>query len=404
LILPKCFRDRDFAFALILTAVCVVLCLSPTGFENRQTGHTLQARARVVSIDDSDIERAMILKTGLQRLTVDILSGPFKGQQAAAINLLTGKLELDEMYAPGESILLEFAARDGKISWAQARGSYRIGFEVLLFALFGVLLAVVAGWTGIKALLSFVLCALLIWKVLVPCFLKGYDPILIALAVVAMLTAAISFLIGGVGRKGLITFLGSTLGLVLTCVLAMIFTKVFRIHGAVRPFAETVLYSGFYFLDLNRIFIAGIFIASTGAVMDLAMDIAASMHEVQQRQPEISVRELMRSGMAVGRAVIGPMTTTLLLAYSGSYITMLMLFMGQGIPMANIFNLNLVAAEILNTCVGSFGLVTVAPFTAVVGGLIYGWRRQPTNSSLSIGDRRSDSGAKAAAGAEIVAG
>jgi uncharacterized membrane protein len=330
----------------------------------------------VISNDDSQIERAMIIKTGMQTLAVEILSGDFKGQRVSAVNLLSGKLELDEVYAPGETILVEFSAKDGKITWAQARGAYRIGLELLLFALFGLLLALVAGWTGVKALLSFVLCALMLWKVLVPLFLKGYDPILVALGVVAALTGAISFLIGGLGRKGLITFLGSCLGLVLTCVLAMLFTKVFRVHGAVRPFAETVLYSGFYFLDLNRIFIAGIFIASTGAVMDLAMDIAASMHEVHERHPQISVRDHIRSGMAVGRAVLGPMTTTLLLAYSGSYITMFMLFMGQGIPLANIFNLNLVAAEILNTCVGSFGLVTVAPFTAVVGGLVYGWRRE----------------------------
>lgn len=381
--LPIFLRDRNVFFALVVTVLCVVLAFLPTGFENRQTGETVQARARVISIDDSDIERALIIKTGMQKLLVDILSGPFKGQQVTAINLLTGKLELDEVYAPDETILIEFSAKDGKIAWAQSRGSYRIGIEVLLFVSFGLLLALVAGWTGVKALLSFILCALMIWKVLVPCFLKGYDPILVSLGLVAVLTGAISFLIGGVGRKGLITFLGSSLGLVLTCVLAMLFAKAFRVHGAVRPFAETVLYSGFYFLDLNRIFISGIFIASTGAVMDMAMDISASMHEVRQKQPDISVREHIRSGMAVGRAVIGPMTTTLLLAYSGSYITMLMLFMGQGIPMANIFNLNLVAAEILNTCVGSFGLVTVAPFTAVVGGFVYAWQPRSLGQSHS---------------------
>jgi uncharacterized membrane protein len=65
------------------------------------------------------------------------------------------------------------------------------------------------------------------------------------------------------------------------------------------------------------------------------------------------------------------MTTTLLLAYSGSYITLLMLFMGMGVPLLSMLNRTFVAAEILNTIVGSFGLVTVAPFTAVAGGLIY---------------------------------
>jgi len=163
------------------------------------------------------------------------------------------------------------------------------------------------------------------------------------------------------------------MGILLTCGLAMLFTRRFAIHGAVAPFAETLLYSGFYELNLSRLFISGIFLASSGAIMDVAMDIAASMDEAEKR-PDIGMWEHVGSGMRVGRAVVGTMTTTLLLAYSGSYSAMLMLFLGQGVPLANMFNFNHVAAEVLKTLVGSFGLVTVAPFTALTGGLIYHYR------------------------------
>ena len=104
--------------------------------------------------------------------------------------------------------------------------------------------------------------------------------------------------------------------------------------------------------------------------MDLSTDIAAAMDELARKHPAMGWRELAGSGLRVGRTVVGTMTTTLLLAYSGSYITMMMLFMGQGIPPANIFSLNYVAAEMLHTLVGSFGLITVAPFTALVGAWI----------------------------------
>jgi uncharacterized membrane protein len=366
-------RDRNVLLVSLLVCVCVGLALLPTGFEERLPKDTHLARAKVISVDNADIERAMIVKTGTQRLTVEVLEGPFKGKEVTASNLLTGKMELDEIYAQDETILLELSARDGKIGWAHPRGYYRLGFELMLLALFALLLVAAAGWTGFKALLSFIFSALMIWKVMVPCFLKGYDPILVSLAVVGGLIAVVSILAGGAGRKGLVAFTGAIAGLMLTYVLALLFAKGFRVHGAVRPFAETVLYSGFYHLDLTAIFLAGIFTASSGAVMDLAMDISASMHEVYEKHPAISRREHIASGMAVARSVIGPMTTTLLLAYSGSYTTMLMLFMGQGIPMANIFNLNLVAAEVLNTCVGSFGLVAVAPLTAIAGGFVYSW-------------------------------
>jgi uncharacterized membrane protein len=95
------------------------------------------------------------------------------------------------------------------------------------------------------------------------------------------------------------------------------------------------------------------------------------MYEVVRRKPDIAFKDALQSGMHVGRAVLGTMTTTLLLAYSGGYITLLMVFMAQGVPLANLFNLNYVAAEVLHTLVGSFGLVTVAPFTALTGAFIF---------------------------------
>jgi uncharacterized membrane protein len=104
--------------------------------------------------------------------------------------------------------------------------------------------------------------------------------------------------------------------------------------------------------------------------MDIAMDIGASMEEIVLHKPEVSRKELIRSGFSVGRAVVGTMTTTLLLAYSGGYTALLMVFMAQGTPGINIVNLGYVAAEILHTLVGSFGLVLVAPITAVVGGFL----------------------------------
>ncbi len=110
--------------------------------------------------------------------------------------------------------------------------------------------------------------------------------------------------------------------------------------------------------------------------MDLAMDISASMHEIMEKKPGISLMEHIRSGMAVGRSVVGTMTTTLLLTYSVSCIALMMLFMGLGVPVISMLNKNFVAAEIVNTTVGSFGMVTVALFTAITGGIIYRLKKQ----------------------------
>ena len=374
---------KEAAFVAFFTIVCISLAYMPTGFEDRLPEHSRFARGRVLSADNSDIHKALIVKTGSQNLNVQLMEGPFEGQTVSVVNQLTGKMEMDEIYVQGRDILVEYSVRDGKLGRAVARGNYRLRLELVLMALFAGLLLAVGGWTGLKALLSFVFAALMLWKVMIPWFLEGKDPVLGALAVVAALTAAVSFLVGGLSKKGLVTFIGAFSGLLLTCALAKVFTGSFRIHGAVRPFAETLVYSGFGHLDLSGIFVAGIFVACSGAVMDLAMDISASMHEIAEKKPEIGFVEHMASGMAIGRSVIGTMTTTLLLAYSGSYIALLMLFMSLGVPLPTILNKNFVAAEVVNTIVGSFGLVTVAPFTALTGGLIYGiGRRKAPDSDL----------------------
>jgi uncharacterized membrane protein len=104
--------------------------------------------------------------------------------------------------------------------------------------------------------------------------------------------------------------------------------------------------------------------------MDLAIDIAAAVNEVVERNPDISTAEAIRSGFNVGKAVVGTMTTTLLFAYTGGYIALLMVFMAQGTPVVNILNLKYVSKEIIHTVVGSFGLVAVAPFTAISAGIL----------------------------------
>jgi len=365
----------DWVLVLFLVLVCLGLLAFPTGFEERQPTNSLHSKARVISVDNSHLRSNLIVKSGSQQLSVEILEGPYAGTIATVLNNVMGKMDVDEIFAPGHEILVECSLKpDGTIAAAVARGRYRLDISLILMVLFSLGLIAVAGATGLKALLSFVFAVLMLWKVMFPCYLKGVDPIPLTVGVTASLLGVTCFLVGGLNRKGLTAFLGSLLGILLTCGLALLFTRRFAIHGAVAPFAETLLYSGFYELNLSRLFISGIFLASSGAIMDVAMDIAASMDEIAEKRPDIGMWEHVGSGMRVGRAVVGTMTTTLLLAYSGSYSAMLMLFLGQGVPLANMFNFNHVAAEVLKTLVGSFGLVAVAPFTAVTGGLLYHYR------------------------------
>ena len=208
----------------------------------------------------------------------------------------------------------------------------------------------------------------MIWKVMVPAYLNGMQPVLVGLGIVLGLTVIIISLVYGFDRRSLSAVCGSFLGIITTCILGIIFTDAFKIHGAIMSNSESLLYSGYEHLNLTQIFMSSIFIGSSGAVMDLAVDITSAVNEVVEKKPDIGWREAVRSGMAVGRAAMGTMTTTLLLAYSGGCVALLMVFMAQGTPLDNILNYKYVSSEILDTIVGSFGLVTVAPFTALTSG------------------------------------
>lgn len=361
---------RDWVFSLVVGSICVGLgFLDLAGVP--AAPHGLHARGLVTAVDNSQVRTHLIVKTQAQVLTVRLLGGPQEGQEVSVTNMLTGKMELDEFYETGAVILLEYDVAGGQVRNATARGHYRLRLQVLLIGLFAILLFAVSGVTGLKSALSFVFSAMVLWKLCFPLLLRGLPPVPTGLGITALLTAVITLSVGGLNRRGVVTFAGSMLGVLLTCVLALCFTRAFHLHGAVQAFAETLLYSGHIDLRLTDIFVASVFVGSCGAVMDLAMDIAASMDEIKRKNPAIGFGEHVRSGLRVGHAVVGTMTTTLLLAYSGAHVAMFMLFMAKGLALRNILNAPFVAAEVLNTLVGSFGVVTVAPFTALLAGLIY---------------------------------
>ena len=184
------------------------------------------------------------------------------------------------------------------------------------------------------------------------------------------------YLVAGWTRKGLAAFAGTAVGVFAGLAMAHAFGRLMHINGATLPYVQALLYSGYEFLDLQDVFIGAMALASSGAVMDLAMDIASGVEEVARHNPALPRRELLLSGFRIGRSVVGTMTTTLLLAYSGGYITLLMMFAAQGTHPLDIVNSTLVSAELVKTLIGSFSLVLVAPFTAVAAALVFSPRRR----------------------------
>lgn len=402
------FPKKNSIFLMILIGLiltCILIAL-PTGYEDALIYQDMErAVGTVTEVNNSAVKSSGLIQSGEQSCTLRIEDGIFEGQEVTGVNFLSGSLEKDKIFEVGDRALVTISYQGDTVTSVVMSDHYRLDKEILLFGAFILLLILVAGKNGFLAVFSFLITILSIWKILVPAYLKGFSPIWTGIGITVMLTLIIIFFVYGFDRRTLTASMGSLLGIAATCILGMLFTDLFKIHGAVMPDSESLLYSGYQNLDLTAIYMSSIFIGASGAMMDLSVDITSAIHEVVEKKPDISWREAARSGMNVGRAAMGTMTTTLLIAYSGGYITLLMTFMAQGTPIDHILNYKYVASEVLDTVVGSFGLVTVAPFTALAAGILLtakkhkeaGYLPNPAESAI-VQENRQREGEQDAAG------
>ena len=356
----------------VFIVLLALLWWIPTGFQKQIYVNSEGVKAKVVEVNNKGVYSTGMIQQGDQRCTIEILEGEHKGQQVEGMNLLTGKLEFDKMFKPGDEawVLLELDSSN-EVIFANMVDYYRIDQQIFLIGLFVILIIAFSGFTGVRTLLSFSFALFSIVKILIPCLLKGIPPLLVALMVGNLLTVMTLLLVAGCNKKAYTAIISSMICSLMTCLLAVVFGDLFKMHGAVMDWSESLLYAGYQHLDLTAIFQAGIYLACSGAILDLSIDISAALDEVIKNNPSVSRANLIKSGLSIGKSVVGSQTTTLLLAYMGSYITILMVYMAQGTPLMSILNSQKVSSEILHTFVGCIGLVLVSPLTAIICGIVY---------------------------------
>ncbi|ADL52222.1 YibE/F family protein [Clostridium cellulovorans 743B] len=370
--LLKLPKKKEIIFILVFLIILTILIFIPTGFEKQIYVNSEGVRGKILSVDNSGMYKTGLITQGEQRCEILIKDGIHKGEQTSGINLLSGKLEYDKVFTPGDIawVLLERNANNN-IVFANLIDHYRISKELILLGVFAIIIIAFLGFTGARTLLSLSLAFMSIWKILIPSMLNGINPILIALLVGNCITITTLLLVAGFSKKAYCAIAGSVVCSLITCFFAIIFGELFNINGAIMQWSESLLYAGYENLNLTAIFQAGIYLACSGAVMDLAIDISAALDEIVRNSPNISKKELIFSGLTIGKAVVGSQTSTLLLAYMGSYISVMMVYMAQGTPMINIFTSKTIASEILHTFVGCIGLVLVSPLTSLICGFAY---------------------------------
>ena len=365
-------KKSEITFAVILAILSIILIVIPTGFQRSIYVNAQGAKARVIATDDSTIIQTGLFRQGDQRCTVEILSGQHKGLVMDGVNMLSGSLADDKVFQSGDIawVLVERDSDDNPV-FINMIDYYRLGKETLAAIIFALVMIAFARFSGIRIIISFVFAFLCIWKLLIPLTLHGINPLFMCIASLMLITAVTLLLVGGVNRRSLAAIGGSLTASLVTAATGYLMTHWMRIHGSVLEQSESLLYAGFQNLDLTSLFAGVVALSAGGAIMDLSIDVSVAMAEVKEHAPSISRIELIKSGMSVGRAGVGTQTTTLLLAYMGSWLSVMMVYMAQSTPVLNILTSKMIASEIVQTLTGCTGLILVTPITAVIASWLY---------------------------------
>ena len=365
---------KSLFLCLVMLIFCGLLCLLPDTHLN-VTSTFPRERVRIDSVDNSMLDAVGITYNGVQPCRVTILSGEHKGETYSSYNYLNSALDKDKLFAPGETAwaMLQEGTNGLTITLID---HYRTSIELGAVGVLALALILFGGVIGCGAMVSLVASAVIVWKLLIPLLLEGLNPMIAAFVTVIVLTIIIDLLVAGFTKRCLVAILGSLTGTLMTCCVAILLTHLLKLDGGDLPYVVPLLAQSSMGVDTRSLYIGMVFLANSGALMDLSMDVSVSMEEIHSHRPDLSRAALMKSGLTVGRSVLGTMTTTLMLAYSGNYLSMLMYFVGQGTPLSDIINLKYVSSQLLNTLVGSFGLVVAAPLTALIAGFAYTGERK----------------------------
>lgn len=333
-----------------------------------ENSQSIIVRAKVIDTSETLLEPS---KPDYQTIHIQIMEGNYRNKSIIVDFHSTGQFsgivlrEKDEVFVT-VSVDSAGVMQEAYITEI-ARDKYMI---YLLLGFIGILI-LVGGSKGLRAVFSIILTYIIVLKIMLPLILAGYSPIYVAIGLCSLITIITLLLVGGFNRKTYSAIIGTICGLCVAAYLAITIGNLTHLTGAGDD--------DFYLLgylahgtvgSYQGLLFAGIIIGSLGAVMDVGMSIASAVNELQTKSYHLRTIKLIKAGMNVGRDIMGTMSNTLILAYAGGSINLLLLLVAEDISLFQLINSEIIAAEILRSMAGSIGLIMTVPITAIVAGFL----------------------------------
>lgn len=324
-------------------------------------------RSAPIKLNEELFKRTgMVSKT--QQVDIEILEGALKGKSVSVINQTSDNPAYNVNPLPGDEVIVA-VTNDAGLAQPEINIAdyHRVPPLAVLFALFLAVFLFFGGRKGFKSLIGLAVAMALVAFVLLPLSLRGVDPLLTAAGICIAATATTMLFVAGFTRKALAAVLGTAGGVLIAGVASAVVIHTAHLTGLaseeVQILRGAVLHQSPQFFA--GLLAASMLIGALGVIMDVAVSVASSMTEVIRADKNLTVKDLYEAGMNVGRDIMGTMTSTLILAYAGSALPLLMLLANT--PSAKLMNLDLVATEVAAALTGSIGLVCTIPLTAFVG-------------------------------------
>lgn len=309
-----------------------------------------------------------------QHLKIEILTGKHKGEVYTVRNTIELAIPYRLIFRLHDKMVLQVDEDEetGKITNLKIYERARDTKVYALIVIFAAALIIVGKKNGFKALITLGITVGLIFGIFLPCIIQGFNPILLALAVCSAATVITLFIISGNNKKTYTAIMGTIGGVIIAGLFAYSAGKILMLTGLGNEDAQLLAFIPQHRkIDYQGLLFAGIMIGALGAVMDVAMSISSAMWEIISVSPGISKKQLIQSGMNIGRDIIGSMSNTLILAYVSTSIPVLLLFILFSNGFTEIINLELLASEVLRAVAGSIGLICTIPITVRLVGKLH---------------------------------
>lgn len=332
-------------------------------------GEVFYEYATVQSVDEQSVQASGYdgLYSGSQIVTVRMASGQYKGRTFQVNNALN--YDTNYLLSKGQRIVASVNTSTGDTSIVNVYvfAPDRVVPILILLGLFVLLLCAVGGRRGFHSVLGIIFTLVSLVFVFIPLLLRGAQPVSATVLLVVMTSCVTLFLVSGVSRKSLSAVLGTVLGVIVSAVILFIFSKAMRVSGYTLGDSDALLnIAGKSSLRVRDLLFAGIIISSLGAVMDIAISVATSVNEVLLNKPRAGFGELFRSGMNVGRDMMGTMANTLILAFVGGALETFIFMYSYQIRINQFLNSNDISITILEAVSGSLAVILTVPIVAAI--------------------------------------